>query len=302
MKKCKGADTSSVTRYYAFLVLAPLLWAGNSVAAFLAQGHIGPFGLAFYRWLMVVVLLFPWVYRRLKVQWEIFRAHWFLMMMLSLLGIVLFTLLMYKALAYTSVIHLSLIHAIIPALIVLFAACFQQERLSFLNMMGVLVSFVGVITLVSGGRPWLFFQLPLNVGDLLAFASALAWAGYSLLIKKIPDTLSAFVFLWLTAFMSLVFLFPVYLFESSQGSVILWSMTTWSLILYTAIGPAILAFTCWTVGIKTFGPATAGYFLNLLPVFSALLAVLFLGETVHGYDLFGALFVFIGLYLSTKRV
>ena len=289
-------------QYYILLALTQLLWSGNTVVAHMANGHIGPFALSFYRWLLVGVILLPIVFKSLKQQLSILRNSWKLISTLSFLGIFLYTALSYESLTYTSIIHAAIINATIPAFIVLFEWFNNREKIALQTLYGLVGSFIGVIIIVSHGQPWLIWSIPLNVGDLLAVSASIVWALYSIIIRRLPQQLSPLTFLMVSSFLSVPFLFLAYLFEKYfiQPTFIL-SPSTISFILYTAIGPAIMAFTFWSIGIKKVGAVTAGYFLNLLPIFSTLLAVVFLNEALQIYDVIGAMCVLYGMYVATKK-
>ena len=289
-------------KYYALLALTQLLWSGNTVVAHLANGHIGPFALSFYRWLLVGLILLPIVYKPFKQQLSIIRSCWPLITILGFLGIFLYTALSYTSLTYTTVIHASIINATIPAFIVLIEWMLQKETISLKAIYGVIGSFIGVIIIVSHGQPWLIWSMPFNIGDILAICASIVWAIYSIIIKRLPVQLSPLVFLMVASFTSVPLLLAAYLFEIIKVNVpIILDPQTISFITYTAIGPAIIAFTCWGVGIKHLGSVTAGYFINLLPIFSMMLAVMFLHESLKLYDLIGSVCVLYGIYLSTHK-
>jgi drug/metabolite transporter (DMT)-like permease len=289
-------------KYYFLLAFTQLLWAGNTVVAHMANGHIGPFSLSLYRWSLVGLLLLPIVYKKFKQQFEIIRNYLPLISLLSFLGIFLYTALSYTSLTYTSVIHASIINATIPVFIVLFEWLFQKEKIFLKTIYGIIGSFVGVIIIVSHGQPWLLWSMPFNIGDLLAICASIVWAIYSILIKKLPKKLSSLVFLMVASFISVPLLFVSYWLETNYiGVPVIFDIQTINFIAYTAIGPAIVAFTCWGVGIKQLGPVTAGYFVNLLPIFSMILAIAFLHESLQLYDVIGTICVLYGMYLSTRK-
>lgn len=300
MSLISNNSTVRYANYYLLLIFAQLLWAGNSIVGNLAKGHIGPFTLSFYRWLIVALLLLPFVFSKLKTQILIVNTHWKLIFILSILGVVLYSSLIYLSLTHTSVVNSSLINATIPSFIVFISWLLYAEQIFFKNLFGVFLSFLGVIEIICQGNLSILLHVNLNIGDFLAFLAASVWSLYSILVKRLPHNLSPFVFLFFTSLISLIFLFPAYLVEQFLN--IRTDINGFSLILigYTAICPAILAYTFWNIGINKVGATRSGYFMNLLPVFSTALAILFLGESLHFYHMLGFSLVIIGIYLSTK--
>jgi len=288
--------------YFFLLLIAQLFWAGNFVIGRAMHADIPPFTLAFYRWLLVSILLFLVNYKSLiRYQSEI-KNNLLRIIIWSTLSIVIYTPFIYLGLHSTSVLSGSLTTAIIPVLIVIFSAILLRYSLTVKVMTGIVLSLLGVFLILTRGHIGTIIGIHYNIGDAIIFIAAIVWALAAVLYKKFSIPLPPTVFLLVTAMIGTVMLFPCFLAEHALGHVMHYSWLTVSSILYIVIFPSILAFTFWNTGISHVGPATAGYFLNLLPVFSSLLAIIFLGETVHLYHITGFCLVVIGIILSTVQV
>lgn len=286
---------------YMLLILAPLFWAGNFIMGRIMHGHMPPFTLAFYRWLFVIILLLPMNYVKLKQYKTEIKNRFISLLMLSLLSIVIYTSFVYLGLHFTTVVSGSLINATIPALIVLSSYFLIGESLTARKLIGIALSLLGIAFIITKGNLATLLHLHYNGGDFIIFIAAVSWALFSVLFKKLIETIPPFLFLLITAIIGDLILLPCFLVEHHLGFVMQYNWMTFTSILYAALFASVLAFTFWNIGIREIGPSTAGYFLNLLPVFGSILAIIFLGEKVHPYHIVGCSFVFAGIYFATKR-
>ena len=230
------------------------------------------------------------------------RANWLTLALLGALGASAFNTLVYLGLQYTAATNGVLFNSITPILIVLMSWIVLGERISPRQALGVALSLAGVIAIVARGDVHLLAAMQFNRGDLWLIAAMFLWAVYTLILHRRPPELSAVGFLAAMLLLGLPWLLPFYLWEFSvRGGFSLTPATMAALAYYGTI-PSIVAYLFWNRGVAQVGPNKAGLFVHLMPVFGALLSVIFLGERLYGYHFFGAALIFLGIWLTTRRV
>ena len=285
---------------YLYLTLAMLLWSGNALMGRAVRVDISPLTLNASRWVVALVVLSPallGLWRR-RAQW---LPHWPLLLLLAVLGVTAFNALLYLALARTTATNASLIYANVPVLVVPFAWWLTGEPVSPRQVLGIAVSLCGVVVIITRGDPALLTRLEFNVGDLWALATVPVWALYTTLLRRRRDGLSPIHFLLLITVVGLVPLLPAAWWEQTHGGHINLHAGSISIVLYLGLFASIAAYILWNVGTHEVGANRAGLFTHLYPVFTSILAMLFLGERLFGYHLVGAILVACGLYLTTVR-
>jgi drug/metabolite transporter (DMT)-like permease len=160
------------------------------------------------------------------------------------------------------------------------------------------VSILGIILIMTEGHPLLLLKFQFDRGDLAILVAAISWASFSVYLKKFPLKLPPLLFLFVTSAIGSIMLFPGFLIELYLGHHSVWSVQTGMGLIYASAFSSVLGFTSWNLGIAKKGPAIAGYFFNLLPVYSTILAVLLLGEHLHVYHIFGIIMVLMGILLA----
>lgn len=281
------------------LILAPLFWAGNFILGRILHNSIPPFAFAFYRWLLVIIFLAPFILPNYKSYWHEVKKHFFHILGLSFFSVFIYTSFLYWGLRYTTVVNASLLNAIVPILILFFSFLFLKERINFKKICAIVLSFLGATIVITKGNFYSELQaLSFNKGDLLIVCAVMAWAIFSVWYKAYPGKLPAFVFLFTTAILGDALLLPAYLYEIHLGYHLILSVKSIAGILYAAFFSSIIAFSCWNKGVKILGPSDAGYFFNLLPIFSILLAIIFINESIHTYQVIGTTLVFFGILMT----
>jgi len=187
-------------------------------------------------------------------------------------------------------------------IIVLFSWAMFNDRLSLRQGLGVTTSLSGVVLIISRGELSTLLALQFNKGDILVFIAAGLWAFYSANLKKYPRELHPFAYLTGIVLVGLVILFPLYLLELSTGRSMTVSMGSIVTIVYVALFASVLAFIFWNRAVTILGANIAGPFIHLMPVFSTILAVIFLGETLTSNHIRAILLIFSGILMTTYRV
>jgi len=284
---------------YLLLSLSALLWSGNFVISRAVAATIPPVGLLFWRWMVALVLLLPIVLPRLKRQWPLIRNNLKLFPLFGLFGVTLFNLLIYSAMHTTTAINAALVNSAIPILIILFSRIFYGKGISSRQWIGIFLSLGGVLLIILRGNPATIVNLTFTVGDLLVLGAAASWALYSVALRYYPEGLDPLVFLFCIAFCGLLFILPLYLGEIASGKLVPMSVASLATISYVGVFASVVAFIAWNSGIRSVGAQVGGQFIHLMPVFSTILAVLFLKERLQGYHLLGILLIIIGILFAT---
>lgn len=281
-------------------MLAPLFWGGNSVAGKLASEHWQPFSFTALRWIMVALVLLPFAWQPLRQESETIRERrWLLLLLGSLLGA--FNLCMYLALKYTSAINVSIEQAAMPVLIMLFNFLLLRQRVWAIQIAGLVLTIVGVVVTATQGEPWLLLSADVNRGDVWMIIGCVFYAAYSFTLKWRP-TMDWVAFMWTLSVGAFLVSVPLAAWEISQ--IPLTALTSQGLLIlvYVVVFPSILGQIFYARGVELIGANRAGIFINLVPIFGALLAVLILGEAFRWFHLIGIFLVLGGILLAEKAV
>lgn len=282
------------------LSLAMLFWAGNSVVGRLVNADIPPIGLAFWRWVAASALILPLAWPHLKADWEELKRHRILLAFMALLGLAGFNALLYEALHTTTALNSVLLQSATPPLIFLCSFVLFRERVGWGQIAGLVVALAGVAWIVSLGAPQTLLSLTLNVGDGLMLIAVAGYALYSALLRNKPRV-HALSFLAATCFLSILVLAPAYAAEHLSGDVVQPNSQTLAALAYVAVFPSILAYLFFNRGVEIMGANKAGQFMNLMPAFGALLAVVFLHEQLAVHHGVGFALILAGIVLSSRR-
>ena len=286
---------------YLLLTLSALIWSGNFVISRAMYDVIPPAGFVFWRWVVAAAVLTPVALPRLRREWPILRANWRLICICGLFGVTLFNFLIYTAMHTTTAINAALVNSAIPVFIIMFARIFYKQRISLRQHIGIAVSLAGVATIILQGDFARIRTLTFNRGDLLVLIAAMSWGLYSVAIKKYPQGLNPFVFLFSIACCGLVFLVPFYGMEIAAGNLMVANPSTFLSIGYVGVLASVVAFSCWNSGLRKVGPHIGGQFIHLMPAFSTMLAVIFLGERLRSFHVLGIVLIFAGILCATLR-
>ncbi|MFG6496129.1 DMT family transporter [Fictibacillus sp. UD] len=284
---------------YVLLVVATLIWGGNFVIGRAITSSLPPVTLSFLRWCTALVIFLPFAWPFLRKEWQVVKKQWRIVLFMALTGITGFNTLLYIALHYTTSINASLVNTSTPIIIFILSFIWLGERLNAKQVAGAILSIAGLLFIISKGSLEVLLQFSFNRGDLIVIAAVICWSIYSLLIKRYAGKLPTYSTFIVSMVLGIMILLPFFIKEA-QDTEIVWSTGSILTILYTGIFASIVAFISWNTAVERVGPNKAGIFLNLIPVFAATFAVLFIDETLAYYQAVGGALVILGVYLSTR--
>jgi drug/metabolite transporter (DMT)-like permease len=281
------------------LTLTAIFWAGNALASRLAVGHISPFLLVFLRWVMVLAVLWPLYGNQVRAHWGDIRPRLGSITLMAVLGFTGFNALFYTAGYYTSAINIGILQGSIPVAVLAGAFFMFGTRATLLQIVGVLITAVGVVVVATQGAPLSILAVGLNRGDLAMLAACVLYAFYTLALRNRPE-MPGIVFFTLLALISAVTSVPLLIFEAATTGLQMPTLQGWLVTLFVAIFPSCLAQLFFLRGVDMIGPGRAGVFVNLVPVFAAILAVLLLNEPFAAFHAVALVLVIGGIWLAQR--
>jgi len=286
------------------LTVPPLMWAGNAVVGRLVRAAVPPMTLNLLRWTIALMILLP-LGRRLFRPGGALLANWRRYALLGLLGIGLYNSLQYLALQTSTPINVTLVASSMPVWMLLVGRLFFGVRVRGRQVGGAALSIAGVLLVLSHGSWEALLAMRLVPGDVYMILATIAWSFYSWMLTQPKDPPSvradwaAFLLaqvvygvLWSGAFAGVEWR------DSTRH--IDWSWPVLAALLYVAVGPAVIAFRCWGAGVQRAGPSVGAFFVNLTPLFTALLSLVFLGEPPHAYHVAAFALIVGGIVYSAR--
>ena len=286
-------------RGYLFALIATAIWSGNFIIARGLSESIPPVSLAFWRWVVAVIVFLPFALRHLLAERMLLKEHICYLSITAALGITVFNTLIYIAGHTTSALNLSLIAITFPIFIVVLMRLFYREQISIKKGVGICLVAIGVVLLITKGDPSILLSISFAVGDIWMLAASLTFAIYSIQLKRKPKQLSVWAMQLSTFLLGLLFLLPFFLWESVLTPDIQWSITTIGSILYVGIFASLTAFVLWNKAVLAIGPTKAGMIYYTLPLFSGILAYMFLQESFSYLHFICAGLILLGIFMTT---
>lgn len=281
------------------LALAALGWGGNTIAARLAVNELSPMFLVSARWLIVASIVLTFYNRQIIKTLYDLRRRWFWLIMMGF-GLSGFNIMFYLAAYSTSAINLGLIQSTIPAVIMAMGLIVLRTPVTLLQLTGLIVAMGGAMVVISKGSLAVIISLTFNHGDLIMLVGCCCYAGYTLGLTRRPPV-DSIIMMGVLAIFALLASLPFTIAEAVMGGFFFTGGESWLVLLYVAIVPSFLSQVWFMIGVDKIGSSKAGMFTNLVPVFSALLGVSILRETLGFYHLLSLGLVFTGLYIAQRR-
>ena len=283
------------------LVYAVVFWSGNAIVGRAFNDAIPPIALSFWRWVIGLAVILPFTGRAVwRIRGLVVR-HWRLLTLYALLGVAGCNVLTYTALHDTTALNSSLMNSATPIFVMCVSFALFGDPIVPRQLLGVGVSLLGVIAIVSGGRLDTLGALTVNRGDLMMLAAIGLWSGYTALLRRKPDGIAPMAFLSVLMAIGAVLELPFYALEIALGQTF---APTWPNVLalvYVGVFPAALALHFWNRAVDALGAGRASVFIHLMPVVGTVLAVVFLGERFGAHHALGIVLIFAGVYLAGMR-
>ena len=301
--------TTLTARTAWLMTLPPLLWAGNAVVGRLAVGSVPPLTLNFLRWALAAVLLLPFGWRALQ-QPRAIAARWRHLLVVGLLGVGAYNALQYLALVTSTPINVTLIAASMPVWMLAVGALFYGVHPTRRQLIGAAFSLSGVALVIARGDVASLWKVRFVAGDLYVLVAVICWAFYSWLLAQPPQAMRApdrpnwdwAEFLLIQIGFGLIGAGAASASEFALGAApVHWNAWVIAALLYVAVGPSIIAYRCWGLGVTRGGPTLAAFFSNLTPVFAAVISAAVLGEMPQWFHAAAFVLIAAGIVVSSVR-
>lgn len=284
---------------YLLLTLTTLMWGGNAVAGRLAVDAISPMALTSLRWVVVCAVMPVLLRHQIRAHWPMLKAHWKFVVAMGTVGFTAFNALMYLAAYSTTAINIGILQGSIPVFVLIGAFIAYRTPIGPVQALGVLVTLLGVAVVASRGDISVLRQFAFAPGDLFMIVACTFYAGYTVAIRSRPQV-PGLVFFSALAMVACMVSLPLLAIEVTQGAFTVKTPQGWLILLYVAIGPSILSQLFFMRAVELIGPGRAGVFVNLVPVFAPILAVLILGEQLALYHGVALLLVLGGIFIAER--
>jgi drug/metabolite transporter (DMT)-like permease len=295
--------TNKTNFAYIYLFLTVFFWAGNFIVGKFASFYeVPPFSLNFYRWFFAWLILAPFTIPEILKKKNYIKKNYKLFLILGVTSITIFNSIVYYSLNFTQVISGVLMISTIPVMIMFISSILKIEKTNIYQIMGVAFSFIGVILIITKANYQILKDLDFNKGDLTMVIAMFSWALYSTLLKKKKHEISQLSLLEVIISFGLIFLIPIYFIEYQMGFRIDLGTPFVLILSYVVLFPGLASFILWIKGISLIGANRSGVFLHLMPILSALMAIIIFNEKFMFYHILGAFFILIGIILSNKKV
>ena len=298
--------SANISQAYLLLIIAPLLWGGNLVAGKLAVDQVDPNILLLGRWFGASLILIIIASKYIKPDWQKIKPRLLILILYGALGFAAFNLLMYNSAYFTSGLNMSIEQASIPVLVLLGNFLIFKVRARPLQIIGLVLTIIGVMFVASAGDLRKILALEMNIGDVMVLGACFLYAAYSLALKYKPKIhwLSFMLVTSLAAF-GASFIYQIIIeagFDNIISQIPKITLLGWGTIFYVMIFPSILAQIFYARGVELIGPNRASIFINLLPVFGTILSIIILGEKFETYHLIASILVILGIILAEYSV
>jgi len=294
------APRISIIRAYGLLAATVLSWSIGIVIARGVHQEIPPVGLSFWRWTIATFILLPFVWSEVIKNLSLVKKHlrFFWMQGIFMTG---GGMLLFVAVNFTTAINVTLVNATQPILTVLISWIFVRDRMSKLQALGILSALAGVTIMIVKADLSILLSLKFNVGDLIGLGATIFYALYAVNLRNMPKDFGVFPALFVILVLGSITLLPFYVAETLYIRSTVFSLKLVLSVLVLALVVSILSLAMWNTGNARVGHNRAAIFVNLFPVYSAILAIIFLDENLYFFHVLGALFVCGGICLVVRE-
>lgn len=285
---------------YLLMVITAFFWSGAFIAGKYGVQEFSPASLTFFRFLIASIIIFVIMVKYEKKDWRLKKEDWKVILYLGTVGMIGYHILFFGALKYTTSTNASIIAALNPIITSVLAASFAGEKLSGKRIIAILIALMGVILTITNWDLNVLRQMAFNKGDLLMLGAVICWASYSVVSKKVMSSYSPLILSTYSFIVCTVCLIPFVIWEEiTTGFLSSTTWTGWASIIYMAIFPTLIGYLIQQISFKYIGASRTNIFINLVPVFSIILATLILHEKFSGLKLISAGIIISGVYLNS---
>lgn len=284
-------------RPYLILLITTFFWASNTLAGRISVGHVSPMMLTSARWAATFLIMGVVAHRTFVAEWPEIRKSWRWVLVMGFIGFTWFNAFYYLACQYTTAVNLGIIQGALPIMVLMGAILVHRTPASALQWIGIVLTIVGLLLLVTRGHLEQLLGLTFDLGDIFMLLACLGYATYTVNLKGRPQVSPLTLFLGLAAVAAVTSL-PLTAYEIAAGTAIWPDLTGWLLVVFIAVGPGFIAQLLFIRGVGLIGPARAGLFMNLVPVWAAIMGPLILGEVFAWYHAVALVLVLGGIAVA----
>ncbi len=295
-----GQSTASPAWHaYALLTITSICWGMNAMFGRAAVGEVSPLTLVMLRWVSVAVLVLLFTRRDLVQAWPVLRKHLPFVVIMGVLGYTAFNSFFYLAAHETTAVNIGILQGSIPVFVLIGAFFMYRTPVSPLQILGVLVTLAGVIVVTVQGDFERLASMAVNHGDLLMLIACAFYSSYTVGLKRRPPVpvMAMFAIMAIAAMIAAI---PGVVVEVVQGSFQAPTLKGWVLVVLIALLPCFLAQICFMKGVEAIGPGRAGIFVNMVPIFAAISAIIFLGEVFQTFHMVALVLVLGGIWIAER--
>jgi drug/metabolite transporter (DMT)-like permease len=297
-----GASRAAARLYQwpsVLLTLTALFWAGNAVAGRLAVGHIQPMQLVLLRWLLVIAILWPLYGGEVRAHWPEVRPQLFKIVLMGFFGFTAFNALYYLAAHTTTAVNIGILQGAMPVMILAGAFLMYGSKPTLVQIIGALITVSGVVVVATRGMPFSILDADFNAGDIALLGACVLYSLYTVALRDRPSLPGA-AFFTLLALASAVTSLPLVVAEAVVSGISLPSWQGLLVTLYVGVFPSCLAQLFFVRAVDLIGPGRSGVFVNLVPVFTAILAVVLINEPFATFHAVALGLVIGGIWLAQR--
>jgi drug/metabolite transporter (DMT)-like permease len=298
--KTKSSGLWIANQPYLLLCITAACWAGNAIVGRLAAGHIPPVTLSFLRWSLAFLIILPFAWKHLTRDWAAIRGKLGVMLLVSVTGIGVFNTLQYWSLEYTTALNTLLLQSALPPMVAVWSLALLGVRLTLAQAIGILLSMIGVLIILTRGDVTTLTNIQFNKGDLIFLIALASFGLYSVLTLKRP-AIHGLSFAAFTFGAGSAALIPLLIYEIFTRPTMAFDATNLLTLFYVAVFPSIVAYLCFNRGVQLIGANRAAPFFHMVPVFGAVMAMAFLGEVPQAFHFIGFALVLAGVYIASRR-
>ncbi len=287
------------TTAFVLAVMCMFIWGSPPTVSRAVSGEVPPVALSLSRWLIALLVLLPFVARKLPSEWALLKGNWKVLLLLSL-SMTAGSSLSVVAVYFTTATNAVLVNASQPAITAFAAWSLARDRLSSRQSFGIACAFFGIVVMICRADIGVLTALDINIGDLIMLCAVVGWSFYAVLLHRTKSAPSSDVLLLVIAAFGTLVLTPAYLVEAHYVGSFVLSRRVLAAMFYLALFPTVLATWSWNLAIRSLGANRAAIFINLIPVFGAVFAMTFLGERLFVYHMIGAALVFAGIFFAAR--